>query len=240
MVSELKKNWKETLPPDMVEAYRAAAIARKNNTDLITGASVNRTLMAGAPKPKYNDFGAPQGGIGGGLGGALPPAGGAGFGGADFGGTEVAPLAAPPPPARFERPEQVWDTLDPAARGKYAPLVGQLRGLSEQKEAMLQAKPPAGEGSYDKKIRESKVRESLSAIDKEIRTTREKLEASLSPEFKSARFEVAKNFMVAIKELSKKAKGRTPEEAKRYLDAQRTIRNSFRGSFGIDINRVIE
>lgn len=227
LAAEMARDYKTPLPSDVVEGYRAAAAARKRQSEAVAGAQIYRAQVAGAPKPKFDDFGGVQGG----LGGALPPAGD---------GTGIMPIAVPPPPTRFERPEQVWDTLDPKARERYAPMIGQLRGLSDQKDAILRTKPPTGEVEYDRKIREGKSREVLAGIDKEIRTTRGKLEASLSPEFKSARFEVASKFMGAIKELSKKAKGRSPAEANQFLEAQRTIRNSFRNSFGIDINRVIQ
>jgi hypothetical protein len=230
LVSELKTDWKMSLPPEMVAAYRAAADTRKRQAEMVTGANVYRAAMAGAPKPKFDDFGAPRGG----LGGALPPAGGGALGG-----TDIVPLQVPAP-NRFDRPEQVWDSLDPASREKYAPLIGSLRGLSAQKEALRQSEGPKGEKDLDKKERMNKTRAAIGAIDKEIRTTREKLEASLSPEFKSARHEVATKFLAAIKELSKKAKGRSQSEAAQYLEAQRTIRDSFRNSFGVDIDRVIQ
>jgi len=231
LAAEVASDYKTPLPADVVEGYRTAAAARKRQAELVTGASVYRASMAGAPKPKFDDFGAPRGG----LGGALPPAGGGAFDG-----TNIVPMSVPSPPIRFERPEQVWDSLDPASRDKYAPLIGSLRGLSGQKEAILRAEAPKGEKDLDKKERMSKTRSAIAAIDKEIRTTREKLEASLSPEFKSARREVATKFLDAIKELSKKTKGRSQSDAAQYLEAQRTIRDSFRNSFGVDIDRVIQ
>jgi hypothetical protein len=231
MVSELKKNWKETLPPDMVEAYRAAAIARKNNTDLITGASVLRAGMPGF-KQKTDDFGMPRG-VPGGLPGVLMPGSAESFSGA-----EITPMPVTPP--AFERPEQVWNSLDPESRKQYAGLVGTLRGLSEQKAAMLAAGDPKDETTYDRNIRRAKARESMTALDKEIRTTRGKLEASLSREFKDRRGAVAQHLFSAIKELSKKAKGRAPADVAQYIQAQKDLRKSFRDSFGTDIDQVLQ
>jgi hypothetical protein len=236
LVRELKTDYKMTLDPEMAAAYRTAAENRKRQSDLATEAAAWKIGMSGLGKPKTDDFGMPRGvpgGFPGGLPGVLMPGSAESFSGA-----ELTPMPVTPP--AFERPEQVWDSLDPESRKQYAGLVGTLRGLSEQKAAMLAAGDPKDETVYDRNIRKAKAKESMTALDKEIRTTRGKLEASLSPELKARREAVAQHLFSAIKELSKKAKGRAPADAAQYIQAQKDLRKSFRDSFGTDIDQVLK